>query len=368
MATHITVVDTLDDFAALEVDWRRLACLDEKSAVFNGWDWNWLWWQHYGHLGELHILVVHSAAEVIAIAPLYRVRTCLIKLISADTLRFIGSGGDTSPDDLNVLLLADQQRAALTALCDHLLFHAIPSRLQLNDMPEASAFWQHLQTALAGQNGFQPAPVRQGRRCAQLPQTWSVYREQLSRNTRKQIKRRRNRLQRAGQASYQRCRTEHEVDAATRALIALHHARWESKGGVGAFRSVAYVDFHRDLIGALHQRDELWLLTLSLNERIIGVEYAFCTNGTLAFFQTGFDPAFESISPGHMLMTYAIELAIAEGVQQIDLLKGDYAYKSSYADSTRTTISLDYWKPRPWLVLVRMAELLKMMRRRMWPS
>lgn len=356
----IEIVDTVEGFALLESRWQTLATLDEESTIFNGWAWNWLWWQHYGQLGKLHILTVCKAGELVAIAPFYRVQTRLLKSVSVQTIRFLGSGGDTSPDDLNILAMPAERNDALIELCDHLLRPSFPQRLQLNDIPETSTLWRCLERELGKHKGYLRNPVYHIRRHARLPTTWDVYREQISRNTHKQIKRRRNRLQRMGQAVFKRCCKDSEVEQARLALIKLHHARWDYKGGSGAFRSAAYRDFHRDLMYSLHRRNELWLMTLSLDDEIIGVEYGFCVNKTLAFFQTGFDPAYEQLSPGHLLMTYAIEEAIATGVQNIDLLKGDYSYKTSYANDIHTTISVDYFKPGFQVLIARFVDYIKL--------
>ena len=94
-------------------------------------------------------------------------------------------------------------------------------------------------------------------------------------------------------------------------------------------------------MGALLARGELVLVRLTLDGRTIGVEYAFRTGATLAFFQTGFDPAFETASPGHLLMAHVIETGIESGARAADFLRGDYPYKASYADARRANVTLD---------------------------
>nr|MBX2835647.1 GNAT family N-acetyltransferase [Gammaproteobacteria bacterium] len=79
-------------------------------------------------------------------------------------------------------------------------------------------------------------------------------------------------------------------------------------------------------------------------EKVIAVEYAFCEKHRLLFFQTGFDPEFKSLSPGHVLMSRMITDAIDQGVHEIDLLKGDYPYKANYASTTRESSVIHYLK------------------------
>ena len=87
--------------------------------------------------------------------------------------------------------------------------------------------------------------------------------------------------------------------------------------------------------------NQLWLITLRLDNTIIGVEYGFSYNGRLSLFQTGFSPDQSSLAPGHLMMTHLIRLAIDEGITELDLLKGDYEYKESYADGYRYNRDID---------------------------
>jgi len=41
------------------------------------------------------------------------------------------------------------------------------------------------------------------------------------------------------------------------------------------------------------------------------------------------------------MMSRLIEMAIEAGIQEIDLLKGDYEYKDSYASEIRLTVDVD---------------------------
>lgn len=341
----VKLVNTVEDFAQLQLHWEHIANADDEAGIFNGWAWNWLWWKHYGEKGELHILTVERSGELIAIAPLYSRVTRVLRMFRVETLAFVGSAGDTSPDDLNIVALPEHRTVVVEKICDYLINKATYKRLWLTDIPESSNLWRHLNLVLAHAPGFQNASVRQERFVRELPETWDQYRGLLSRNTHKQIKRRRNRFNRQLSVRIILCDTRDTVNEAKNALISLHRARWASKGLEGSFVSDAYVNFHKDMIDVMFERGELWLVSMHSDNKIVGVEYSFCVKGTLSFFQTGFDPDYEHLSPGHLLMTYAIENAIEKGVRRIDLLRGDYSYKKSYANQTIASCGVDYFYP-----------------------
>lgn len=68
-------------------------------------------------------------------------------------------------------------------------------------------------------------------------------------------------------------------------------------------------------------------------------------------FQGGFDPSYEDLSPGQVLLAYEIEHAIAEQNRGFDLLKGNHDYKRSIAKSRRGTITItSYQRTLPALM------------------
>ena len=76
---------------------------------------------------------------------------------------------------------------------------------------------------------------------------------------------------------------------------------------------------------------------MRLNDEIIGVQYIYLWHGELLFYQSGYSPEHDDLSPGHVLFTYAIQRAIEQGLQGIDMLKGEYDYKSAYARNASYT-------------------------------
>lgn len=350
---RITEVSDIAEFAALSESWEQLAAQDEQAGIFNDWHWNSLWWEHYGHMGELLVLLVYDEQKLIGIGPFYRTQSKALGLAKLDTLRFIGTGGGPSPDDMNILALSAMRQPVIDLICDHLFSASFPARLYLSDVRDDSSFYEAFSARAGLAAGYKVHTLIQPRRWATLPNEWAKYRQQISRNTHKQIKRRQNRLDSAGDASMHVCTTEQEVDEAFKALIELHCARWQSKGQSGSFGSSTYQAFHRSFMQRLLDRKQLWLITLKLGDQIIAVEYAFTYKGALLFLQTGFDPAFEHLSPGHVLMTFAIKQAIESGVSSIDLLKGDYEYKTSYANQQRNSATLGFYRKGVFSVLAR---------------
>ena len=345
MTLSVTVVSRQDGFTALQDAWEKLERADPDCSPFNTWAWLHAWWQHYGGDNCLRILTLYKNDRLIGIAPLYIRTEIQLRLMPVQVLRFIGSGGDTSPDYLNVVTLPEWREQVVDCVVEYLLGMPDWQKLMLTDIATPSLLQQRLHTCFGKQSGF----IKPGRQNTifhgEVPVSWQDYRMSLTRKQRKKINHRHNRLERAGTVEISICETAEAVEQATQALVDLHRQRWLSKGEPGSFASAEYTAFHRCVIHDFSVRKQLWMVTLRLNNDIIGVQYIFYWKNSLLFFQSGFLPAYESLSPGHVMSTYVIEQAIERGIARIDMLKGNYRYKTLYARQERHTEEFIYIRP-----------------------
>lgn len=342
----IQCLQSAEAFEQLRPIWQTLERLDPQCTPFNTWTWNSLWWQYYATSRDtLALLVVREARRVVAIAPLYLHATRMCKVIPVRVLRFVGSGGDTSPDYLNLIAIPASRDAAEQAVLQYLPQVRGWQKLLLTDMAENSTLARRASGVATWLSGMALSPRYHVIQKAMLPVTFDEYRAQLSRKRRKQINHRQNRLDAAGQSALSICASSEELTEACDALVELHRLRWDSKHEAGGFRSVAYEQFHRAVIRQFFADDALWLATLKLDGKVIGVQYIFAWRGELLFVQSGYSPEHESLSPGHVLFTYVIQRGIEQGMTGLDMLKGHYAYKSAYARDETRTVDIGHLRP-----------------------
>jgi len=197
---------------------------------------------------------------------------------------------------------------------------------------------------------------------ANLPESWQAFTAGLSRNTRKRIKHRRNRLNDAQTLTMQVCSDQPSKEEALAALITLHKERRHSKGDSAAFSTNEYVQFHESLLAKSGAQHLTQFITLRDDDDIVGVEYMYLSHNTLLFNQTGFSPNYESVSPGHNMMVFAIENAVNQGVHSLDLLHGDYQYKHSYASDKVTTLMVSSYSSKFYFALARLLQSAKTMK------
>ena len=139
LPVRVRVVNTTAGFADLEADWERLQSGAALTSVFQSFDWPHLWWKFYGRGQPLSVLVATAGQEVVGLVAVY-VDTVAMLRVPVRQLRFVGTGGDTTPDDMGPVLARGRETEVARALADAVL--AVPGWdvLLLTDMNAACPF------------------------------------------------------------------------------------------------------------------------------------------------------------------------------------------------------------------------------------
>lgn len=114
-----------------------------------------------------------------------------------------------------------------------------------------------------------------------------------------------------------------------RALFELHGRRSRRAGRRTTF-TPAREAFHRSLVErstALHMP---FLVRARLGDELVGALYGFAGPRRLHYYQSGWEPAFERLSLGSVLIGDALDLAIDRRARTFDFLRGDEPYKARF--------------------------------------
>jgi hypothetical protein len=253
-------------------------------------------------------------------------------------LRFIGTGGDTSPDYLDAIVGTDEAEQTLKSFADFILDKLEDWQLlALSDIPSNSLFLRYLIDATSRQGLATKKVVCAHISYIDLPDDWEEYLKQLSVNRRAQLRRSRKKLYSAGDAKFFVISDEEGLDWAIDKLTELHHKRWRGRAEHYAFSSPNYISFHKSVMHEFIKQNRLRLFCLDLDEKTISILYCYRWKDTIYYFQGGFDPDYQHLQPGQVIMGHAIENAIQERLKVFDMLKGNYEYKASLAKSCKYT-------------------------------
>ncbi|MET0514191.1 MAG: GNAT family N-acetyltransferase [Nitrospiraceae bacterium] len=347
----IRVVTNLDGFSELASDWTHLLERSESREIFLSHEWLYHWTKQYLGVNRLWILVfVDQRERVCAIAPFYIRRVRRNVVCRYREIAFLGSEAVGS-SYLDIIVERQWKQAVMLRLYDFLFQEVVHEWdvLTLEEVPTSSLTIDTLVDRFEQAGKVVQIVRSSGCAIIRLPRSSAEYRRTLSANSRYNLQRKNNALQRIGMVSYRHIEKGAEVASGFDSFVRLHEKRWIGKGAEGgAFHRAGFRSFHQDIARVFAERGWLTLSFLTLDDQPIAGIYGFVYGGTYYFYLPGFDPDIAPhASPGLLLLAHRIEQAIEEGYRLVDLLQGDARYKTSWANDTRRSLTLQAYN-RCW--------------------
>lgn len=321
-------VESLERFDLLdEGTWNGLLARSAAPVLFLTRQWQEHWWRTFGRGRLLRLLAVtDSSGQLTGLLPLYAESGNAYQIVGgvdvSDYLDLLAPAG--SEEDVWAALL--QQRSGEPAAWDlHCLRATSPTAALLPAMAPAYGL---------------TARVSREERCPvlHLPGTWEEYLEGLSGKDRHELRRKVRRLDRELPGTSVRSHgTAGGLSEAMTAFLALHR---KSKPGKARFMDERMEEFFRAVAGSLMDRGwlRLWFL-----ERA-GEPLAACLTlefaGSVGLYNSGFEPARATLSPGIILLSHVIRDAIERGFRRFDFLRGEEPYKYAFGPTPEDLLNI----------------------------
>ena len=224
-----------------------------------------------------------------------------------------------TPDALAAVL----KQAAATAGIDLFAFKSQPVE------------WQGFANPLAA---LQPTPApSQGYKLQLGPDAEAVLKRQLSKDTRRKLRQKEQKLSAIGTVHYRVRQTEDEIRTAFTRFLALKAERFAAQGIHDPFGDA---DTQAFLASALTDRRgggaSIELHTLDVDDRIVAIFGMVPGKDRISGLFTAFDSDVEisRCSPGDLLLVHIIRDACARGFSTFDLGVGEAHYKDKVCDET----------------------------------
>jgi CelD/BcsL family acetyltransferase involved in cellulose biosynthesis len=166
-------------------------------------------------------------------------------------------------------------------------------------------------------------------------ESWDAYLGTRSSNFRQQVRRFARRAAREVDLRIRRTETTEELDADMGLFFDLHDKRFTERGGSSLTAERAR-SFHLDFAAAALEQGWLRLWFLELDGSPAAAWYGWRLGERYSYYNSGFDPAFASLSPGLVLISAVIESAFDEGAAEFDFLLGEESYKYRFAEREPT--------------------------------
>jgi CelD/BcsL family acetyltransferase involved in cellulose biosynthesis len=310
-------IERLGELASLRRRWERLMAACPHATPFQAPGWVLPFLHTFGAEG-LWALAVFGGERLVALLPLRiqrrpegRVASCVAAGIT-DYHALLAEAGSAG----------DEARRALAA---HLVWRARAGalhRCELEQLPPDEPL-----LALAGPSWLGAAAAPQDV-CpyVSLPDTPEALDRQLPSDLGPRLARCVRRLERLAPTSF-RTADASSTDQLMEALFRLHAARWEQRRLPGVITGAGLRAFHRAVARDMAAAGRLRLHALMVGEEPRAVVYGFAHHRRIYAYLAGFDPALARFSPGLVILRQVMRAAIEEGAAELDLLRGDEAYK-----------------------------------------
>jgi CelD/BcsL family acetyltransferase involved in cellulose biosynthesis len=340
------VVEDLREWQALEPVWDRLLARLPERTVFQSYDYQRLWWRHFGGDNELFIVVLLRDGEIAGIAPL-QVQPVRLYGRYFRLLGFIGSRWEV---DRPKLFFGDD--ATLTRA----LVRFLASRTEkwdlcsLHEQPTDSAGLDALTEAFAAE-GCLLATTRDSD-CAYLAieGTWQQFLAGKSQTFRKNLKAAGRRLRAAGEVEYRVYDSLPEVLEQLELYRDIEARSWKSDEGVGVGRDEDYFDFYREMAQVFGRRGGFVIRMLRVGDKLVAGTFGLLHDGIFYSLQIAHDRDFSRASPGTYLEGLEMEQCFAQGLREYEFLGGFLNNKSRWTSTFRYTTQVHVYRRTPFFL------------------
>ncbi|MBP2050407.1 CelD/BcsL family acetyltransferase involved in cellulose biosynthesis [Streptomyces griseochromogenes] len=311
-------------FAELAGEWGRLYGACRSVTPFQSHAWLHSWWLSYGTEGGLRLVLVRRHGELVAVAPLMRVRRPWPALVPI--------GGAIS-DFCDVLLDETAAAQGALALADALAELAGTALIDFREVRPGGAV-ERVYLCWRG-----PRHRVSDSACLELP---ALPMDQLIRRLpsarAQRIRNKVNKLTRLGVEW--RLVGHDETEDALRRLLELHRLQWEGRKVSPEHLRPRFLEHLVRSAGPMVRSGEAVVREFTLDGAVVGVELTLVSRNLAGIYLYGVDPRLRErrADVATMLLRASTEHLVAEGASDVlSLLRGKEPYK--YRWDPRTVVN-----------------------------
>jgi len=308
------------DLVDLREEWKDLLGRSATNTIFQTWEWNQIWWKHFGRSGGLFLLTVREpGGNLLGIAPFFR----NLDVDNQKCIQFIG-GTDLS-DYLDFIVWQGKEFTFYSAVIDFFTSHpGLWDVMDLHCLPAGSPTVEGFRKSCKQKGLQERLAVEDVCPRTQLPSSWNEFLVGMSQKDRHEIKRKINKIRREAEDFRYFATTPAHFSENIESFLELHR---KSDARKMAFMSLKKKAFFRAMVWNLLQEEWLELSFLEATCGKLASLLNFRYRDTVYVYNSGYDPAYGHWSPGWVLISHSIQDAIERGVKNYDFLRGNESYK-----------------------------------------
>ncbi len=357
---ELTVTRTSDvDPVALQMEWETLQARSDCS-VFLSWQWIGCWLSVYQPLVE--VIRVWSGNELVGLAlvvPLVETRHGFIR---SRCLR-LHQTGIPEQDQIWIEYNGFLSRSGMEQPVSTAIFRYLGTLDEWDEFVAGGVRSGEART-LTDISGL-TSHIRWKAPCygvdlARTRNSGKPYLEQLSGNTRHQIRRSARLYQEKGELVIHRPGNLGEAIAMFDAMAPAHIERWGSGKDGSGFVNPWFVQFHRELIRQSWADGSVELVEIRVGTRVLASFYNLCFRKTVYFYLGVTTTESDNrLKPGLLGHSLCIQDYLARGFSFYDFMGGNERYKASLGQQHDHLVQISLQRPRVSLTLERALRALR---------
>lgn len=326
----ITNRQDLDDISE---EWNDVLRASASDSIFLTWEWVSAWLDTVHPDARLLVVIVRDLdGRLMAIAPFYRSKMRLLRMIGYRTLRILGDylSGAEYP---NIIVRAEWEDAGLSAIAQFLETHR--REWDCAWIPNVAGWTgaaQHFSKLACAGNVYHRSRPR-AFTAIPIPQRYEEYEKTLSKNSRHHLRRTTRKVMDQLGGTLVSCTDEQQLDRMLPALFRLHQKRWESVGQNGSLGAPGRRAFYRRLSKTLLPLGHLGFFGLIVENEFRALWYGFIYRGIYYSLSSAYDVQFEEkhrTGVTNVLFGQMLRLLIERGIHEFDHLGELAEYKSRW--------------------------------------
>jgi CelD/BcsL family acetyltransferase involved in cellulose biosynthesis len=317
------IITNAQEFAGLQPVWDEIYRGNANHTPYQSWAWNFSWWQHFGEKAALYLIVIEENGLVLGIAPFFR-RTRFFGW----PLPHLGFLGQKRTDYLDFLVRAGAEPTFFRELRESLKSAQSDWQfVELKDMPETSINWPHLFREFSA--AFPLFELNMQRVCVTIPltQNWESFLQTLGKRTRKDVGYDRRYFEKNFSTDFKIYTNSTAVFEGFRDLVQIYRARWEEEKGASRRAEDDVARFENEICEKFSRCGDFRLYLLYADGKPVAGLSGYVKSDKLYGDIYAHVPELQKFSVGNVLLGRAIEDCINLGLKELDLSRGDEAYK-----------------------------------------
>lgn len=324
----VEIVKKTKRLIELKEQWNHVLGKSSCDSIFLTWEWIITWWRHFGKNKELCIILVKKQNQIVAILPLMKEKE---KYLGFTILKIKAIRNNHSPY-FDLILTDDIERVIKVAFeyINKLKWDVIELNRILSNSTSIHAI-KKLSSRNVIRLVLQETVYRSP--YVTVNNNWDHYYGSLSKNLKKNIKRRENKLQILGNTEIESIQFSDKLDYYLEKGFEIEASGWKGKAGTAILCNKNVRNFYSDLAHTSAMKGWLSLSFLKVDYRRIAFNYGLRYKNTINSCKIGYNPDFAKYSPGILLCKMILKNAFEENYKLVNFLGEYQSHKKNWTSS-----------------------------------